>query len=87
MAGDVPARIEAHATLGVGENLHALGVECVEAGVREHLPMGAAEIVQAFELGVTIEVARGIGKTLETMEEIAKRGLEMRQEQIPVFAH
>src|SRR5690606_39243902 len=79
MTGNVPARVEAHAALGVSEHLHALGIKRIEAGIGEDFPMGAMKIVEPLELRVAVEIARRIGKALETVEQVAKRCLEMGQ--------
>jgi hypothetical protein len=87
MAGNVPARIETHPAFGIGENLDALGIERVEAGIRENLPVRPAQIVQALQLGVGFKIPGRLGKALETVEEVAKSGLEMWQQEVSVVAN
>jgi hypothetical protein len=86
MTRDMPARIEAHAALCIGEHFHTLGIERVEAGVGEDFPVGTVEIVEPLELRVAVEIARRIGEALETVKKIAQRGLEMWQQQVAMIA-
>lgn len=62
MAGDVPARVEAHLAFGIGENLDALGIEAVEPRIRQHVPMRGLQIVKALDLALALEIARGVGE-------------------------
>jgi hypothetical protein len=86
MAGNVPARSETHTPFGIGEYLHTLGIERVETGIGENLPMRPAEIVQTLQLSVGFEIPRSLGKGLETVEEVAQSGFEMRQQEVAVVA-
>jgi hypothetical protein len=40
MACELPARVEPHARFRVGEHLDALGIEPVETGIGQHIPVG-----------------------------------------------
>ncbi len=71
MAGDLPARLDAHAGLRIGENLDALGIEAVEAGVGQHAPMGKVQIMQAIESALALEGAAGIAAGLDAVEMVA----------------
>jgi hypothetical protein len=48
--------------------------------------MGALEVVQAVDLALALEMAGGIGKGLEALEEIAKRRFDMPFERLAVAA-
>jgi hypothetical protein len=73
----MPARIKADLAFGIGKNLDAFGIKAVEAGVCQHIPMRRLKIVQPLDLAFAFEVACGIRKRLETLEEIAQTGLQM----------
>jgi hypothetical protein len=73
----MPARVETHPAFGIGQNVHPLGIDGVEAGIGEHTPMRCLQIMQAFDLLFALEIASGFRKGLETMEEIAETGLQM----------
>jgi len=76
MTCDMPTRIETHLAFAVGEDLDALGVEPVEPGIGQNIPVGAQQIVEAFKLAFTGEISRGVGKGLEALEDIPEAGLE-----------
>ena len=46
----------------IREDLDALGIEAVEARVRQDVPVGGLKIMQAFDLALAREMARRIGK-------------------------
>jgi len=86
VAGDMPARIEPHAAFGIGEDLDAFGIERIETGVRQHIPMGGKQVVQPVELPLAGKVAGGIGEGLQPLEDVAKTGLEVRLEHMAILA-
>jgi hypothetical protein len=78
VACDMPARIEADTAFGIGQEFYALGIKGIEASVGEDAPMRGLEIVQPFDLLFALEIAGGFGRGLETVEEIAEAGLQVR---------
>ena len=82
----MPARIETHAALGIGQHLDPLGIKRIETGVGEHLPMGGEQVMQTIELALAGKIAGGIGKGLETLEKIAKSQLEAGFQHVAVLA-
>jgi hypothetical protein len=86
MAGDMPARVEAHFALRIRQDLHALRVEAIKPRIRQDIPMGCLEIVQTLDLTLTFEIARSVWKRLETVEEITKAGRQMLLKSGPVAA-
>lgn len=86
VAGDLPARVETHATFGIGKHLHALGIEPVETGVREHVPVRRLKIVQAVDLAVAVEVARRIGARLQAVREGSQRQFDAWRKSLAVIA-
>src|SRR5690606_1503704 len=86
MARDAPARIEAHLAFAVGKYLDPLGIEPIEARVGQDAPVGTLEVVQAVDLALALEVAGGIGKGLETLEEVAKGRFDMPFERLAMAA-
>ena len=86
MAGDLPARIKPHLALGIGQDLDALRIKAVETGVGQDAPMGGLEIMQSVDLAITGEMAGGLGKGLQTLEEIAQRQLDLGAEGLTVPA-
>jgi hypothetical protein len=81
VAGDMPAWVEAHLAFGIGKDLDPLGIEAVESGISQDIPMGRLQIVQPVDLLFTGEIARRIRERLETLEEIAQPCFEMRLQQ------
>ena len=70
MTGDLPARVEPHLALGIGQDLDALGIEAVEAGVGQNAPVRGLQVMQPFDLAITGEMAGGLGERLQALEEI-----------------
>jgi hypothetical protein len=86
MAGDAPARIEAHLAFAVGKNLDPLGIETVEARVGQDAPVGALEVVQPVDLALALEMAGGIREGLEALEKITKGRFDMPFERLAMAA-
>lgn len=86
VAGNVPTRVETHLAFGISEDFDPLGIEAVEARIRQHIPMGRLQIVQPLELGFAGEISCRIGHGLEAVEEIAQARFQMRLEHWAVAA-
>ena len=86
MAGDAPARVKAHLAFAIGENFYTLCIEAVEPRVGQDAPVGTLEVMQPVDLALALEMAGSIGKGLETLEKVAKRGFDMPFECLAVRA-
>jgi len=63
--GHTPARIEAHAAFGVGQNLDAFCIERVETSIGQHRPVRRLHVVQTFDLMIALEGWRTVRHGLE----------------------
>jgi hypothetical protein len=86
MAGDAPARVKAHLAFAVSENFYTLCIEAVEPRVGQDAPVGTLEVMQPVDLALALEMAGGIGKGLETLEEVAERRFDMPFERLAMAA-
>jgi hypothetical protein len=82
----MPARIETHAAFAVGKDLDPLGIESIETGIGEYVPMGRKKIMQPVVLALAGEDTRGIRRRLKALEKVAKRCLQGLGKDMTVLA-
>jgi hypothetical protein len=85
MTRDMPARVEAHAAFAVGEDLYPLGIERIEAGIGEHIPMGRQKIVEPVILALAGESAGCIRRRLEALEKVSQCRFERLRKDMAVL--
>jgi hypothetical protein len=73
----MPARVETHLAFGIRQNLHTLGIKAVKARIRQNIPVGGLQVVEALDLTFALEIPRRVWKRLNTLKKVTQTGGQM----------